>query len=426
MTSEDRNLPGLLRRIGIASWSFLGLLLLLGAVGWILLQLRILLAPLVLAAVLIYILDPVVTRLHRHHVPRILGTVLSYLVLVGVLVVLGILLVPQISQQASDLTRDLPTIYDDVASVAADTLSAIGVENVDIPTYDEVRDFLTDPQNTEEFVSEALVQLGAVTLGILEALLVFFLAPVIAFYVLLDLPKLREQGRELIPERHRDEIHHIMRQLTHAVGGFMRGQLVVAFIVGILTSIGFRLIGLPFWLVIGLIAGALNIIPFVGPWVGGALGVTVGLVLVDPATALWAAVVAFAVQQIDNNFISPTVLRATVRLHPATIILALLAGGAIAGFWGLLLAVPVVASVKIVVGHLWRTRVLGQSWAEAREALIVDPDTGKTFMAHIRRMSDDEEEPIEERGDDALGEELEPVGARANEEIPGQPVAGAD
>ena len=136
MTSEDRNLPGLVRRIGIASWSFLGLFLLLVAVGWILLQLRILLAPLVLAAVLVYILDPVVTRLHHHHVPRILGAVLSYLVLVGLLVLLGIVLVPQISQQTSDLASDLPTIYDDVATAGADLLSGIGIVTTNLAFAD--------------------------------------------------------------------------------------------------------------------------------------------------------------------------------------------------------------------------------------------------------------------------------------------------
>ena len=79
---------------------------------------------------------------------------------------------------------------------------------------------------------------------------------------------------------------------------------------------------------------------------------------------------AFGVQQIDNNFVSPTVLRATVRLHPAVVILVLILGGAVGGLWGVLLAVPVTASVKIVAGHLWRTRVLGQSWEEASQKLI--------------------------------------------------------
>jgi predicted PurR-regulated permease PerM len=178
------------------------------------------------------------------------------------------------------------------------------------------------------------------------------------------------------------------------VGGFLKGQLLVALIVGVMTSVGFWLVGLPFWLLIGMIAGFLNIIPFVGPWVGGILGVLVALATRDLQTALWAGLVALVVQQVDNHFVSPTVLRATVRLHPAAIVLGLVAGAAIGGFWGVLLTVPVMASVKIIAGHYWRTRVLGQTWEEAEEALIdLDPQPD-TF---ITRLIEGDEEPSEER-----------------------------
>ncbi len=140
-----------------------------------------------------------------------------------------------------------------------------------------------------------------------------------------------------------------------------------------MTSFGFWLIGLPFWLLIGMIAGFLNIIPFVGPWVGGTLGVLVALATRDLQTAAWAGFVALIVQQVDNHFISPTVLRATVRIHPAAIILGLVLGASLGGFWGVVLAVPVMSAVKIIGGHLWRTRVLGESWADASRALIELP-----------------------------------------------------
>jgi hypothetical protein len=113
----------------------------------------------------------------------------------------------------------------------------------------------------------------------------------------------------------------------------------------------------------------------------------VGLVTGSVTTALWAAVVALAVQQIDNNFVSPTVLRATVRLHPAVVILVLILGGAIGGLWGVLLAVPVTASIKIVAGHMWRTRVLGQSWEEASDALI-ESRPSEVIKGPLRRAPD--------------------------------------
>jgi predicted PurR-regulated permease PerM len=169
--------------------------------------------------------------------------------------------------------------------------------------------------------------------------------------------------------------------------------LLVAVIVGVMTSFGFWAIGLPFWLLIGMIAGFLNIIPFVGPWVGGTLGVMVALATRDLQTAAWAGLVALIVQQIDNHFVSPTVLRATVRIHPAMIILGLVLGASLGGFWGVVLAVPVMSSVKIIGGHMWHTRVLGESWSEASRALIEVNPLGESPLDRILHHEADAGEP---------------------------------
>jgi predicted PurR-regulated permease PerM len=307
-------------------------------------------------------------------VARWLGSCLSYTALIGLLTLAGYLAIPRIADQASELAGDFPEIYDDLVADIEGFASRIGLDDVDLPDYDHLQEEFSG----NGFVRDNLRRITEVTLGLLETILLLTLAPVIAFYVLLDLPTVRRKTMELIPEGRRDEIAYVGRELGTAVGGFLRGQLLVALIVGVMTSVGFWLVGLPFWLLIGMIAGFLNIIPFVGPWVGGILGVLVALTTTDVQTALWAALVALIVQQVDNHFVSPTVLRATVRLHPAVIVLGLVLGAAIGGFWGVLLTVPVMASVKIVAGHYWRTRVLGESWEEAAEAMIDDdpePDT---------------------------------------------------
>jgi predicted PurR-regulated permease PerM len=143
------------------------------------------------------------------------------------------------------------------------------------------------------------------------------------------------------------------------VGGFFRGQLLVATVVGILSSIGFYIIDLPFWLVIGAIAGFFNLVPLIGPYIGGGLGFLVGTISGGIGLGLQAALVELIVQQLDNHVISPNVMKRTVNLHPVTVMLSLLAGAALAGFWGVLLGVPAVAVVKLLLGHLWATRVLG-------------------------------------------------------------------
>jgi predicted PurR-regulated permease PerM len=408
---EDRQLAALLTRIGIAAWSVVGLLVALWAVLQIMGRLQVLLAPVVLALVLIYVLNPIVNRLHGWHLHRLIGTVIAFILLTGLIVAIGFLVAPSISDQAAELSDNFPRLYEDSTSQIEEIIADMGFGDVDIWSYERLEEFLNDPENQDQIISAALDNLGAITSGLLEAILVFLVAPAVAFYVLIDLPRIRDESVELVPPGHRREVVHVSRQLGTAVGGFLRGQVLVALIVGVLTSVGFRIIGLEFWLIIGMIAGFLNIIPFVGPWVGGALGVIVGLVVnADATTAFLAAVVAFAVQQIDNNFVSPTVLRATVRIHPAVVVLVLILGGAIGGLWGVLLAVPVAASIKIVVGHLWRTRVLGQSWDEASEALI-EPATPRIRFRDLAHEPDVVEERL--RAPEEI--DVEPVGSDADD-----------
>jgi predicted PurR-regulated permease PerM len=154
-----------------------------------------------------------------------------------------------------------------------------------------------------------------------------------------------------------------------------------------MVSIGLAILDLPFWLIVGLIAGMFNMIPLIGPYIGAVPGVIIALTTRDFGTALWVVAIMTGAQQIDNHFISPLVMQRAVKLHPAVVMLALLAGGTLGGFFGLLLAVPTTAVLKILVSHLWRTYVLGEpiealaaEW-EADDATpvpggVVEPVTG--------------------------------------------------
>jgi len=371
--SRDDSVGGF-RRIGIVAWSLLGTLLLLGAIGWVLARFSFLLPAVVLALAVTFVLNPVVTWLENRGLARWMGSCLSYLAVTGALTLIGFLLIPSLAEQGRELADDFPTIYDDLVADVEGFADRVGL-TVDLPDYDELRDRISEQQG--DFFDEQWGRISEITLGILETALLLVLGPVIAFYLLLDLPSVRRRFFRLVPISYRDEVAHLGRLLGGAVGGFLRGQVLVALIVGVMTSVGFLLIGLPFWLLIGLIAGFLNIIPFVGPWVGGALGVGVALATRDVETAVYAGLVALVVQQIDNHFVSPTVLRATVKIHPGVIILGLIAGGSLFGFWGLVLVVPVMATTKIVIGHFWRTRVLGEPWQETEDLVTIDapPDT---------------------------------------------------
>ncbi len=375
-----------LRRLGVAAWSVVGVFVVVAILVWLLVQIRIVWPPLIFAVILVYLFKPFVDRLEDRNVPRVAGGCLSYLVFGGVLVLLGVLAVPAISAQTVDLVDQFPALVDRVAEAAVDVADAfdfpIGVEGVESIST-SVRDWFADPAN-REVILEGLGQVGEIAKGVIEVLVIVILAPVLAFYIIVDAPNLRRSTERLIPEAQREEVLHVGRQVARAVSGFIRGQLVVALIVGVLSSAVLYFLGLQFWLIVGLTAGLLNIVPFIGPWVGGLLGISTALIAGETAKAIWVAIAFLIIQQIDNHIISPMVLRVAVRLGPATIILALLAGGSIGGLFGVLVAVPLTAVSKILAGHLWRTRVLGESWDEAVEAMIVEYES-EPLKERLRR-----------------------------------------
>lgn len=373
----DEETGNIVRRVGIFSWSIIGVLILTAIGFWILDKGRIIFAPLLLAVVIVYVLNPFVSFMHRRGTPRIIGAMVGFLIFFAAMAVLLVTIGPGLAEQGQELVERFPEIFDDTGSELEDLLASIGVDGVTVWSYDELLEYLNDPANRDTLADLLFSRLGSVTAGIFEFILVFLVGPVLAFYFLVDLPETAKRVRSVIPVGRRPEAEHVGKQLNTALGGFLRGQLVVALIVGVMLSFGYWLIGLDFWLIIGLVGGLLNIVPFIGPWIGGTLGVIIALTTGDLTTVMWAVVVAVVVQQIDNNFVSPTVLKATVRLHPTVTLLVLVLGGALAGFWGIVIAVPLTASLKVVGGHWWRTRVLGETWEQASAQLFVDPEPGR-------------------------------------------------
>jgi predicted PurR-regulated permease PerM len=374
---REEDLGAVVRRLGIFSWSLIGVLILAALGFWIIDKGRIIFAPLLLAVVIVFVLNPLVTWFHRRGVPRILGAMLGFLAFFAAIALIVIVVAPDMVAQAESLVDRFPTIFDDTAAQLRNVLADFGFKNVAVWNYQDMVNYLNDPANRDTLVDLFTANFGSVAAGVFEFVLVFLIGPVLAFYFLVDLPSTGRRAIGIFPPDRQDEAIHVGRQLNTALGGFLRGQLVVALIVGSMLSLGYWLIGLEFWLLIGLIGGILNIVPFLGPWIGGALGVIVALTTGDFGTVVWAVLVAVIVQQIDNNFVSPTVLQATVRLHPTVTLLVLVLGGALAGVWGVIIAVPLTASLKILVGHWWRTRVLGQTWQEASDAMFTPSDRAR-------------------------------------------------
>jgi predicted PurR-regulated permease PerM len=365
-----------IRRAGAVCWALCGVAALIALVGFVAYVFRVVWPPLILASAIVFLLNPVVTRLQHRHIPRVLGTAAAYLGVAAVVGLVILLVAPLATRQYDDLAEEWPELRRDLEE-SIDDLSERSVEDdwpIEIPTYAELErqfsgdtsadadgDGVISEEERQDRFAEQLDTARELGLRVFHVGIIFVLAPIIAFYMLVDLPHIREVMRALVPERARGDVIVVARRLSTAIGGYFRGQLAVAFVVGTMSSIGMLIIDLPFWLIVGMVAGLFNMIPLIGPWVGAVPGIIIAITTGGGLSqAIGVAVTMAIVQQIDNHFISPIVMQRAVKLHPAVVMLALLAGGTLGGFFGLLLAVPAAATLKILVGHAWRHFVLGQ------------------------------------------------------------------
>lgn len=379
-----------LQRATYRVWLAVGVVLLGGATLWLLARpLAVVVPPLLVALILVYILNPIVTLLHRLWVPRLVGTLLAFALFAGAITGLGILLTPLLIEQIQTFSEVAPELWTDLTDQFGAWLANLGL-NVDLAgTFDaevaaeQLQDLLADAQGRDTAIA-LLGGLGGLFSSVFTFALALVVGPFIAAYLLWDLPRVRAWATQAVPPHRRDEVTEVARRLSRVVGGFIRGQLIVAVYVGVATSIGLAIIGLPFWLVIGVIAGVTNVVPLIGPFVAGLLGVLVALFVDGVGLAIAVVIVMTIVQQGDNQIVSPIVMGRTVRLHPLVVLLALLVAGVLYGIPGLVVSVPLVAAGNVLLSHFWRTRV---PWAApagaARSSSGGDDDTAPSPSSHV-------------------------------------------
>ena len=351
---EDR-----LRNMGARAWALLGIVGVLAIGLWLIWRVRVIFPPLLLAATIVFLLNPVVSRIEARGVHRTAAAGLTYLAVVVGFGVIALALTPLVGGQVRQLRDDWPDIRHRVEKFVNEKAHESQVNDwpVKIPRYHKLIDELSPPERDFRDQIDRLREVGGT---IFHIGLVLVLSPIIAFYLLIDLPHTGRVIQSLIPPSMRDEVNLVGRKLSRALGSYFRGQLAVALIVGVMCSVGLTIIRLKFAFIVGMIAGLFNIVPLIGPWIGGIPGVIIALTTGSPVKALLVVGVMAGVQQIDNHFITPQVMKRAVALHPSAVMLALVAGGTLGGFFGLLLAVPVTAALRIVGSHMWRHHVLGE------------------------------------------------------------------
>lgn len=301
-----------------------------------------------LAIVTAYLLDPLVRFLEKKNCPRIWGIALIYLLVLGLLIGAGMWAIPAVNRQSGLLMQALPEYIVKIKSEAVKW--QLFYRHLQLPEewYGFLHNWLTEAENTAwQFVRSFLN-------GIIPTLagsFIWFLVPIISFYFLKDKRAWQKYLWQILPLRYQKEEKAFFRELDAVIMGFFKGSVLVGSIVGVLTAGGLWLAGIDFALIFGLIAGLCNIIPYFGPFIGAAPAVLFAF-LQEPLKALWAVLVMIVVQQGESHFITPQIMGKKLGLYPTVIMFALLVGGKIFGFWGLVLAVPLSGVLKIIGKYL--------------------------------------------------------------------------
>jgi predicted PurR-regulated permease PerM len=341
----------------------------------LLLALRDILLPFVAGFALAYLLDPLADRLQKIGVGR-LGASLVILVLFVLFFILAlVVLVPFAAQQLGALVERLPHYVARLQQLAVEQAG---------PLLDRLGGRTALPQmqtSVGNLISQGIAWLGAFLQSLWsggQALLSIFsllvVTPVVAFYMLVDWDRMVTTVDSWLPMRHRDTVRTIARDIDQAIAGFVRGQAMVCVILGTFYAVGLSVIGLNFGAIIGMTAGLLSFIPYVGSLTGLILSMGVAIVQFWPDWTMILATLGIFVfgQFVEGNILSPKLVGDSVGLHPVWLMFALLAFGSLFGFVGLLLAVPLAAAVGVIARFALR-QYLTSPLYRGNEPVVLKP-----------------------------------------------------
>ncbi|WP_051681505.1 AI-2E family transporter [Virgibacillus alimentarius] len=310
-------------------------------------------APIILAFIAYYLMNPIVNLLERLHVKRIWGIIIIILGIAGLLTGIILLIAPTIQSQIKDLTSNFPNYLQQMSEGFRGWISHSFLG----PFYDEGYEWVVT--NLSDLTSKLSENLGGAMEGIrnvASTVTHFFVAiftfPFILFFLLKDGTKFKEYCLQLIPPKNRKDVNQILHNMDVQVGSYIRGQIIVASCIGILLYIGYLIIGLDYAIILASIAAVTSVVPYLGPIIAISPAIIIAIVH-SPFMLLKLAIVWAAVQFLEGHFVSPNIMGRTMQIHPLTIIIVLLVAGNLFGIVGVILGIPGYAILKVLVVYLF-------------------------------------------------------------------------
>jgi predicted PurR-regulated permease PerM len=315
-------------------------------------SLRNIILPFIIGLLLAYILLPVTTWLEQRFpkpeklktLKRVTAIIIVYVVFISVLGTAGFYIVTLSAENFVKIIDNTPDYFLSAFETARNFFSSVR-DWVPAEAEQQLDNFLRDfGQNIGEVIRNVFtsgIQLIPTTFSYLMG---FATLPIFLFYILKDHEYLNRHFYSWLPETAANHLRNVIAIINEVLGGYVRYQLAMGAFVGILALIGLLVIGAPLPFGLAAVAGVTELVPIIGPWIGGAIAVIVVLA-VEPAKVIWVIVIFFAIQLIENSLLVPRIQGHFLHVHPVVAIVLIIVGASVAGFWGLILAVPIASTV---------------------------------------------------------------------------------
>lgn len=355
------------RRRFLNVWTIVGAI----ALTWVVVQLlNILSVPVAIViwtTIIVFVLRGTVNKLEEIGINRTVGTAIGYVIMFAVLALVAFLLFSPgvgMNTQFANLIENVPVYVQGISDWANDMYARYAYMLED----ESVRAFVSDVQASAmewagDFAKNSASGAIAFGTGLANAFMAIGFALVVAFWILMQLPQLGRECKRLVGDAHAEDLEMLHITFTRVMGGYIKGTLLQCAIIGVACGILFAVLSIPNSMALGGITGILNIIPIIGPWLGGGLAAIVGI-FVSPLVAVIAILGTIVIQQFVYTFISPKIMSDSVDIHPALTLIALMAGSALGGAMGglpgslvgMLASIPAVAVAKSVFVYYFEKR----------------------------------------------------------------------
>ncbi|WP_414672221.1 AI-2E family transporter [Lentibacillus sp.] len=318
--------------------------------------------PVIGAGLLFYITRPLMHLLEKLKLHRVVAIIGVFLILIAALFIVSRYILPILENQFSNLINNIPGWI----STAENLIDYWQANQNVIP--DEVNETINNiTSNLQTYIETAMSFIFGFIGEFISILFALILIPFFLFFMLKDGEKFVPFITQFFEKKKADNIRSLLYKIDDTLTSYIQGQMIVALCIGVLLYIGYSIIGLNYAMTLAIFGMVICVIPFIGPYLAVTPAIIVGF-FQDPLMPVWVAIVMIVAQQIEGNLVSPNVMGKALHLHPLTVITIVLAAGSIAGFLGMLFAIPIYAVVKTIISHFYHTYQDAQK--DEKDALI--------------------------------------------------------